>query len=116
MSTNHDLDFATSGSISSNGNGIGLMLPSLCTGVQYAITGTWVGTLTLQASYDNATWVSLSDVTSTSAYTANKTSLVLTSPYQFFRVQATAWTSGTATIKLQPVSNIAPSSSSGGTV
>lgn len=114
MSTNHDIDFATGGAISSNGNGIGLMLPALCTGTQFSITGTWVGTLTLQASYDNATWVNIADVATNTAYTANKTGLVRTSPYQFFQIIATAWTSGTANIKLQPVSNLAPVTSGGG--
>jgi len=114
MSTNHDLDYASGGAIAANGGSVSLMLPSLCTGTQFSISGTWVGTITLQASYDNATWVNIADVATNTAYTTNKTGLVRTSPYQYFQLVATAWTSGVANIKLQPVSNLAPATSTGG--
>jgi hypothetical protein len=96
----------TSGTILAINTGVSCTIPAGCTGLQYALTGTWVGTLALQSSYDNVNWVSINDVTSTSLYTTNKTSVVLTAPYQYFRIYSTAYVSGTASVSLQPVSNL----------
>lgn len=96
----------TTGTIAANNAGVSVNIPSGCTGISYAITGTWVATLALQASYDNSNWVSIADIASNTSYTANKTGLVLAAPFQYFRVESTAYTSGTASISLQPVSNI----------
>jgi hypothetical protein len=71
------------------------------------VAGTWTGTLAFETSTDGTTWTAKSawnpgTSTSESGTTANgrweaNTSAVRTA-YDYFRVKATAWTSGTATV------------------
>lgn len=93
----------TTGTITAVNTGVSVTLPTGATGVVAALTGTWVGTATLQASVDNVNWVSIVDVSGNSAYTSNTTTLINTGSYLYFRVEATAYTSGTIDVSLQPV-------------
>ncbi len=64
------------------------------------ITGTWVGTITLQQSFDGAQWTDFKD------YTGN-VSLELPEPDRiFYRLSCTAYTSGTAVASLKTVNAI----------
>ena len=69
------------------------------------IEGTWTGTLVLEGSNDNTTYYSIeaikrdtntkvTNITTNGAYDAN------TNGWQFLRIRASAWTSGTANIKV----------------
>lgn len=98
----------TTGTISAITTGVSLTLPAGVTSVAYTISGTWVGTLSFQASTDNVNWVSIQDTANNGSYTGNVSSasspfsFVNIGSYRYFRVEATAWTSGSANISLQP--------------
>jgi hypothetical protein len=73
--------------------------------VRLQVTGTWVGTLTFETSVDGTNWVSrvLNNSASQGASIASTTTNALFAgdlAGRFFRVKASAWTSGTATITL----------------
>jgi hypothetical protein len=71
--------------------------------ISLQLTGTWVGTVSFQGSNDNGTFydiVSQDATTTTSPYSASVTEIGLVKipvTYKFFRVRATAYTSGTVT-------------------
>jgi len=67
------------------------------------VTGTWVGTITVEGSNDNSNFSSLPIINRTShALTTTITSNGIyeadTNGFQYLRIKSTAWTSGTATI------------------
>ena len=71
--------------------------------LSYAVTGNWVGTLIFQYSLDGLTWytdATLNTVTGAflSATTTNGSFTASIGSYKFYRIVATAWTSGTASI------------------
>jgi hypothetical protein len=94
---------STSGTVAANATGVAVALPPGCTAAVYVITGTWVGTLSFQVSFDNITWITAFDYNGSSSTTVNKSSTITVAPYQYVRVQATAWTSGTASITVLPI-------------
>lgn len=67
------------------------------------VLGTWVGTLTVQGSNDNSTFVSILNINTASPVTAPATSITANGIYfiplftKYLRVRMTAYTSGTAT-------------------
>lgn len=94
--------------ISANGtitalNGIVSILPVGCSGSNFSITGTWVGTLTFEATIDSTNWFSVTSLNqSTAAFvpstTVNGNFRLNVASYAGFRIRASAWTSGTATV------------------
>lgn len=71
--------------------------------VTFKVTGTWSGTLTLQASVDGTNWDSIqayapSSGNWTNATTSNLMMVVPCGGYKYVQLIATAWSSGTATI------------------
>ena len=75
-------------------------------GVAVQITGTWVGTLQFEGTVDGTTWVAVNGVFAGASApgpttTANGVVRVTPSGLAQFRIIATAWTSGTATITLR---------------
>lgn len=84
--------------------------PSTVSAVGTQVTGTWVGTIEFQGSVDGTTYTPLrgypvgggvyaSDTSSNGAWT------VLTAGMLYFRVRATGWTSGSATVSLHVTSS-----------
>lgn len=84
--------------------------PGTVSAVGTQVTGTWVGTIEFQGSVDGTTFTPLrgypvgggvyaSDTSSNGAWT------VLTASMLYFRVRATAWTSGSATVSLHVTSS-----------
>jgi hypothetical protein len=73
-------------------------------GINFQITGTWVGTISFQVSNDNTNWVGFSGQSAVAgtnfpATTAtNGVFFGLLAGYQFFRLRFTAYTSGTASV------------------
>ena len=75
-------------------------------GVALQITGTWVGTLQFEGTVDGTNWVTVNGVFAGASApgpttTANGIVRVTPSGLSQFRVTASAWTSGTATISLR---------------
>lgn len=81
--------------------------PANTSAVAVQATGTWVGTLEFQGSVDGTNYTTLrgypvgggsyaSETSANGAWTA------LTSGLLYFRVRATSWTSGSATVTLNP--------------
>lgn len=69
------------------------------------VTGTWVGTLTIQATVDQKNWFTVSGIDPVtlvpqSTFTANNEVVVPVAGYTWVRVKATAWTSGDAEISI----------------
>lgn len=66
------------------------------------VSGTFVGTLTFQGSFDNTTWVPIGVTDVVAGTTVGTTTAVGTfrtsMPLPFIRVQMTAYTSGTAVV------------------
>lgn len=67
------------------------------------ITGTWVGTMVVEATVDNTNWSTISFLNATTglfvtSLAANGMFLIPSNAYVSTRVRASAWTSGTATI------------------
>ncbi|MDB5165035.1 MAG: hypothetical protein JWL89_661 [Candidatus Saccharibacteria bacterium] len=68
------------------------------------ITGTWVGTITFQASNDNSTWFSTTLINTGGTNTAGNISTSANGMFygpvtgQYFRVRMTSYTSGTASV------------------
>lgn len=86
-------------------------------GVQ--VTGTWTGTLSFQISVDGNTWqtgnVSASNgTTAVTTATANGVWAGSIAGFRFFKVKATAWTSGTAQVVLNSAPVSAGSAGGGG--
>jgi len=81
-----------------------LILPTTgLASLSFAISGTWVGTLSFQSSLDGITWNTFSVLDNTSLALATQTTVngnftKTVSTQRFYRVVATAWTSGTATL------------------
>ena len=81
-----------------------LILPTTgCACLSFAITGTWVGALTFQYSLDGINWTSdtpLENVSGTyiTQTTTNNSYIATVAAHRFYRIIATAWTSGTASI------------------
>ena len=71
--------------------------------VSFTITGTWVATLTIQGTTDNSNWVTLNGVSKPlniqiSTLTSNNTVIIECAGFQFIRLIATAFTSGTINV------------------
>ena len=71
--------------------------------LSFAITGTWVGTLSFQSSLDGLTWLpdgamNGSSKTFTASATVNSAYKAAVASNRFYRIIATAWTSGSASI------------------
>jgi len=80
-----------------------LILPTTgLASLSFSIAGTWVGTLAFQSSLDGITWNTLlvTDNTGTlvTQTTINGIFIAAVATQRFYRVIATAWTSGTATL------------------
>ena len=80
-------------------------------GVSFSVTGTWVGTLSFQYSLDGLAWTADTSLNNaigafTSSATANGAFTAPVGSYKFFRITATAWTSGSASV----VYNASPAS------
>lgn len=96
-----DTDTSNSGTITALN---GTMVVN-CTGRRTAvmdITGTWIGTLSVQGNVGNGNWVSLNAINtnavSGSSISSNQTITVGCAGFAEIRLIATAWTSGTANI------------------
>lgn len=102
--------FTSSGQVETSGSGtitalngaVTLNIPT-SSSAGFQVTGTWVATLTFEASVDGTNWFTV--VASTvpsgsqvSTTTANGAFLAGVGGYQGFRVRASAFTSGTATV------------------
>lgn len=95
----------TSGSIAANATGVELDVRfHSATKAAFQVTGTFTGTLTPQVSLDGSTWHNLAVFTPAAPTTPVTTMTAagawfasLPIPLKF-RVQATAWTSGTANV------------------
>ena len=81
--------------------------------LSFSITGTWVGTLSFQYSLDGLTWTAdtpLNNVTGSfaSSATANGAFTAPVGSYKFYRIIATAYTSGSASVvyNASPKSNV----------
>lgn len=99
------------GTITANGKAVVIGRAS-ATAVGVQISGTWVGTITFQASIDGVNWTTFGTTTDgllpfpagtpgVNSTTANGTwTMTGFSGLVFFQAVATAWTSGTATVTL----------------
>ena len=81
--------------------------------LSFSVTGTWVGTLSFQYSLDGLAWTAdnpLNNVTGVfpSTITANGAFTTPVGSFKFYRITATAWTSGTASVvyNASPMSNV----------
>ena len=95
---------ALSGSASANNTDLFSVDCSAFRSINFQITGTWVGTITFQASNDNTNWNSCvlfqggGGTSTVGATTANNLLYGSTGGFNFFRIRFTAYTSGTATV------------------
>lgn len=95
---------ALSGSASANNTDLISVDCSGFRGINLQFTGTWVGTISLQVSNDNATWVNIALQPSTGGtgwiqtFTANSAYFGTLAGFNFFRARFTAYTSGTANV------------------
>lgn len=99
------VDPTTSGSIAAISQSVALTLTGQSSGT-IQIGGTWVGTLQFEGTLDGTTWGSINATiasTNLPATTGTANGLYRLTPggLQQFRVTATAWTSGTATILIR---------------
>jgi hypothetical protein len=94
-------DYTGTGSISAL-NQFTLLQVNGISSIIINIIGTWVGTLTFQYTVDGITWLSATGQITTGTFVsttaANGTFRFSAGSYRQFRVVATAWTSGQATI------------------
>lgn len=99
-------DVVSTGTVSANATGVSISTQGAGE-VIFNVTGTWVGTFTPQAQLPDGSWVNttvfptLPAGVSVSTISANGQWKVATGGWAAFRLQATAWTSGTATINLE---------------
>lgn len=96
------------------------------TNVAVNVTGTWDGTLSFETSTDGITWTAKSmwNDKASEQYSATSTSnnvgwwiadtLAERTAYDYFRVRATAWTSGTATVTVGMQGGQSPANASFG--
>ena len=75
------------------------------------ITGTWVGTLQFEATVDGTNWIAVNAVQAGSTVIPQNTTVngvfsPTPSGFASFRVNATAWTSGTATVSIRTSSGV----------
>lgn len=95
---------ALSGSASANNTDLFSVDCSAFRSINFQITGTWVGTITFQASNDNTNWNSYvlfqggGGNATIASITANNFLYGSTSGCNFFRIRFTAYSSGTATV------------------
>ena len=99
------VDTTASGTITAISQNVALALNGK-SGAAIQITGTWVGTLQFEGTVDGTTWSTINGVyagasTPTPTITANGLVRLTPSGLAQFRVTATAWTSGTATISMR---------------
>lgn len=96
-----DSDITGSGAISALNQLVLVQMNGVST-IIVNIFGTWVGTLTFQGSIDGVTWIAItgqnSGGTFASTTTVNATFILTIGGYSRFRIIATAWTSGQASI------------------
>lgn len=75
-----------------------------CTHVQFEVTGTWTGSITIEGDAGSGAWqaqlfaASLITNTSFQTLTSNTTALVPVAGWRSIRLRSTAWTSGTANV------------------
>lgn len=100
----HSASSAISGNIVANAGAIdGSTDLTSYASVRVQVTGTWVGTLTFQVSNDGTNWFSKALNNSSGAIETSQTTNGMHSGNlgaRYFRVVATAWTSGTAAVVL----------------
>lgn len=95
---------SSSGSIT--GVGVAVAAPSgAFSSYIVMLSGTWVGSIQIQASLDNATWSSISALNSNAGgavqtVTSNGTYYTAGGGYPFLRVVSTLWTSGSASVTI----------------
>jgi hypothetical protein len=93
----------TFGDACSLGNCVDIQVRSGLSGVAVKITGTYVGVLAVEFSADHGgTWTQVDTITSekiTKCYTFPASSTYLVTD---FRVRGTSWTSGEASITIEP--------------
>lgn len=99
------IDATASGTIAAAAQNVALALNGK-SGVAVQITGTWVGTLQFEGTVDGTNWVAVNGVfagSSTPGPTTTTNGIVRVTPSGLaqFRITATAWTSGTATITIR---------------
>lgn len=104
MSNSIDSSFQNpiSGSINALNGTVDLLSPNSATTV-VQLSGTWVGTLVIEASNNGSTYVALPCVNETtreitSSVITNGAYVSITNGYQFYRLRASAWTSGTVSV------------------
>lgn len=104
------MGFVNPGQVENSGSGtfaalngaVTVSLPTAST-IAFTITGTWIATLTFEATTDGTTWFPvLATVPSTgvsgSTTTANGSFVAGTGGYQSFRIRASSYTSGTVSV------------------
>lgn len=99
-------DIIATGTIAANGASVTTTSLNSISSAAIQITGTWVGTITFEASLDNTVFNVINvratnTGTISTTTTANNIFRVSLAGYQFFRLRSTAWTSGTATITIR---------------
>lgn len=104
MSNGLDSSFqkVITGSIAVLNDTVDLLSPNSATTI-IQILGTWSGTLVIEGSNDGSNYVTLqifneNSRTLATSITANGSYISSTNGYQFYRIRASAWTSGTASI------------------
>ena len=101
----YDPDTIASGTIAALNATVAVAL-NADSAMRVQITGTWVGTLQFEATVDGTTWVPINAVQAGSTIipqntTTNGTFSPTPSGFASFRVNATAWNSGTATVSIR---------------
>lgn len=93
------------------------------TNIAVKVSGSWVGTLSFEASSDGTTWTALNMYNLATRASASSTSGngywiadsgAPRTAYDYFRVRATSWTSGTATVNVGMQGGQAPARASFG--
>lgn len=96
------VEYSGSGTITALNGAVTLNIPT-SSSVGFQITGTWVATLIFEATVDGTNWFTIQGTTlpggaTTTTTTANNAFLTGVGGYQGFRVRASLFTSGTATV------------------
>ena len=99
-------DVTASGTITAAAQTVPIAVTSGMSAAAAQITGVWVGTISFEGTVDGYTWVPVNGVyagasTPTTSITANGVIMLTPAGLTSIRLNATAWTSGTATITLR---------------
>lgn len=102
INANPEFQILISGSITGNAQTVDITSTNHGT-TSLQLTGTWIGTLLVEASVDGTNYTTLtclrmSDLAFVTSFTANDVFLVPSTSYNIYRVRSTAWTSGTVNI------------------